>query len=316
MSSVENSEPIDGIAIIGMSGRFPGAGSVQQFWENLCNGCESISSFTAEELIALGKDAATVNSADYVARRAILGNSDRFDAEFFGFTPREAEMTDPQQRLFLECAWGALESAGYGAEKSRGPVGVYAGTGMAEYLFHLYSNRNLIRKSDAFHLLFGNEKDFLATRASYKLNLRGPSVNVNTACSTSLVAVAVACQSLLNGECDMALAGGVTINFPEQGGYIYAEGSIMAPDGHCRAFDADAQGTVGGNGVGVVVLKRLDDAVRDGDTITAVVRGFATNNDGAMKVGFTAPSVEGQAAVIREALANAGVSAESIGYVE
>src|SRR5579871_1611801 len=196
MSSVENSEPIDGIAIIGMSGRFPCAGSVQQFWENLCNGCESISSFTAEELIALGKDAATVSSADYVARRAILGNSGQFDAEFFGFTPREAEMTDPQQRLFLECAWEALESAGYNPDTHRAPIGVYAGASLSNYLFMLFSNPELVELVGNFQIEIGNDKDFLSTRTSYKLNLCGPSVNVNTACSTSLVAATLACQSL------------------------------------------------------------------------------------------------------------------------
>src|SRR5579871_2584871 len=207
MSSVENSEPIDGIAIIGMSGRFPCAGSVQQFWENLCNGCESISSFTAEELIALGKDAATVSSTDYVARRAILGNSGQFDAEFFGFTPREAEMTDPQQRLFLECAWEALESAGYDPEKFPGMIGVYAGMSFSAYTWQLAGEDSTHDSVSAFRTLIGGaEKDHLATTISYRLNLRGPSFNIQTACSTALAAVHVASRSLMTYECDMALA--------------------------------------------------------------------------------------------------------------
>jgi acyl transferase domain-containing protein/acetylornithine/succinyldiaminopimelate/putrescine aminotransferase len=307
---------IDAIALIGMAGRFPGAKNIAQYWENLCKDVESVCSFTREELIAEGCDSALVNHPDYVPRRGIIQGSELFDAEFFGFSPREATVTDPQQRLFMECVWEALESAGYTPDACRVPIGVYAGTGFTEYLFHLYSDQELFRRSDAFHMLFGNDKDYLATRTAYKLNLRGPSVNINTACSTSLVAVSMACQALRNGECDMALAGGVRLNFPQKGGYLYQEGSIMSPDGHCRAFDAKAQGTVGGNGVGVVVLKRLEDALEDGDEVMAVIKGFAINNDGGQKVGFTAPSVEGQAAVISEALANAGVSPETVTYVE
>src|SRR5579864_1640896 len=316
MNNSEQSTPVDAVAIIGMAGRFPGAKSVEEYWLNLCNGVESISSFTPEDLRAAGKDPSVVTNPDYVPRRGILDGVELFDAEFFGLSPREAEVTDPQQRVFLECAWQALELAGYDPDRFRGSIGVYAGTSLSEYLFYLYSNPELIRRAGSFQTVHGNDKDFLATRTSYKLNLRGPSVNINTACSTSLVAVAIACQSLLNGECDMALAGGVTISFPQITGYFFQEGSIMSPDGHCRAFDARAQGTVGGNGVGIVVLKRLEDAVADGDHVIAVIKGFATNNDGAMKVGFTAPSVEGQTAVIRAAMAHAGVKPDSITYVE
>ena len=277
---------------------------------------KSISSFSREELLAAGKDPGVVNNPDYVPRRGVLEDVERFDAEFFGFSPREAEVTDPQQRVFLECAWQALECAGYDADRYKGSIGVFAGTALSEYLFYLYSHPELIRRAGSFQTVHGNDKDFLATRTSYKLNLRGPSVNVNTACSTSLVAVSLACQSLLSGECDIALAGGVTINFPQRTGYFYQEGSIMSPDGHCRAFDAQAQGTVSGNGAGVVVLKKLEDAISDGDTIVAVIRGFATNNDGSLKVGFTAPSVDGQAAVIHDAMASAGVKPETITYIE
>lgn len=316
MSNPNHMDGMDAVAIIGMAGRFPGARNIDEYWTNLCNGVESISSFTPEELLAEGKDYELVNNPDYIRRRGVIEDATLFDAEFFGFTPREAEVTDPQQRVFLECAWQALESAGYDADRSKHSIGVFAGTSLSEYLFYLYSHPELIRRAGSFQTVHGNDKDFLATRTSYKLNLRGPSVNVNTACSSSLVAVSVACQSLLNGECDMALAGGVTINFPQKTGYLYQEGSIMSPDGHCRAFDARAQGTVSGNGTGVVVLKRLEDALSDGDEIFSVIKGFAINNDGALKVGFAAPSVEGQASVIHAAMGNAGVKPESITYIE
>jgi acyl transferase domain-containing protein len=306
----------DAIAIIGLAGRFPGARNVTAFWRNLCDGVESISSFTPEELIAVGRDAGVVTRPDYIARRGVMADTDLFDAAFFGFSQREAEMTDPQQRLFMECAWEALEAAGCDPARGRGAIGLYAGAAMTEYQSHLYAHRDLIRASDAYHILFGNEKEYIATRTSYKLDLRGPSLSVNTACSTSLVATALACQGLLNGECDIALAGGVAVNFPDKGGYLYSEGGIMSPDGHCRAFDARADGTVGGNGVGIVVLKRLDDALEDGDDVVAVIKGFAMNNDGARRVGFTAPSIEGQTAVIREALAMAGVDAATVTCVE
>lgn len=306
----------DAIAIIGLSGRFPGAPDVETFWRNLREGVDSVSSFSTDELIAAGRDRAVVTRPDYVARRGILAGSDQFDAAFFGFSQREAEMTDPQQRLFMECAWEALETAGYDPGRFDGAIGLYAGAAMTEYVAHLHANRDLIRTSDAYHILFGNEKEYIATRTSYKLDLRGPSICVNTACSTSLVAAALACQGLLNGECDIAMAGGVAINYPDKGGYIHSEGGIMSADGRCRAFDAAADGTVGGNGLGIVVLKRLDDAVRDGDDVIAVIRGFATNNDGARRVGFTAPSIEGQTAVIREALTMAGVDASTITMIE
>jgi acyl transferase domain-containing protein len=304
------------IAIIGMAGRFPGAQTLDEFWHNLVNGVESISTFSDEQVLAAGVDPALVASPYYVKAGGVLKDIELFDAAFFGFYPREAALTDPQQRLFLECAWEALESAGYDPEAYDGPIGVYAGAGISTYLlFNLLSSQR-IESTDQWAVVMNNDKDFLPTRVSYKLNLRGPSVNVQTACSTSLVAVHLACQSLLSYESDMALAGGSTIRIPQERGYLYQEGGIASPDGHCRAFDAQAQGTVGGNGVGVVVLKRLADALADGDYIHAVIKGSAINNDGSLKVGYTAPSVDGQAEVIARAMAVAQVDPATIGYVE
>ncbi|OQY54262.1 MAG: hypothetical protein B6247_12250 [Candidatus Parabeggiatoa sp. nov. 2] len=306
------------IAIIGLSGSFPEANTLEEFWRNLQDGKEAISFFSDEELISSGIDTATLNKPNYVKAGAVLSDIEQFDAAFFDFSPREAEVMDPQHRLFLECAWEALENAGYEAGTDEYSIGVYAGVGMNTYLLsNLYPNRELLSESvGSFQLLIENDKDFLPTRVSYKLNLTGPSINVQTACSTSLVAVHLACQSLQDGECDIALAGGVTVHVPQKVGYWYQEGMISSPDGHCRAFDAKAQGTVGGNGVGIVVLKRLEDAIADGDCIHAIIKGSALNNDGSLKVGYTAPSVEGQAAVISEAQAVAGVDAESITYIE
>ncbi|WP_413198535.1 beta-ketoacyl synthase N-terminal-like domain-containing protein [Nostoc piscinale] len=307
----------DAIAIIGMAGRFPGANKVDSFWQNLRNGVESISTFTDEELIAAGIDAKLLNNPNYVKASAILENIDLFDAAFFGFSPREAEVTDPQHRIFLEAVWEALENAGYNSETYRDRIGLFAGVAASDYLLsNLYNNRSFLESADSYQVLIGNDKDFLPTLVSYKLNLRGPSINVQTACSTSLVAVHLACQSLLNGESDIALAGGVTIAAKPKTGYEYQPGGIKSPDGHCRAFDINANGTVFGNGVGVVVLKRLEDAINDGDFIHAIIKGSAVNNDGSLKVGYTAPSVDGQREVILEALALAGVEAETVSYIE
>jgi acyl transferase domain-containing protein/acyl carrier protein len=300
-----------------MAGRFPGAPNLAQFWENLRDGVESISFFTTEELRAEGLDPDEVSDPAYVPAKAVLEGIEEFDAAFFEYSPREAEMLDPQHRLMLECAVEALEDAGYDPEKFAGRVGVYAGVSAGTYLnVNLASHRELVERIGSYQVDIGNHGEFVPTSISFKLNLRGPSINVQTACSTSLVAVHVACQSLLNGECDMALAGGGSVTFPHKEGYLYQEEGIMSPDGHCRAFDARAQGTVGGEGAGVIVLKRLTDALADGDCIHAVIRGSAVNNDGSLKVGFTAPSIDGQAEVIAEALALAGVEAESISYVE
>ncbi len=305
------------IAIIGMSGRFPDAPVLEAFWQNLRNGVESVTFFSDDELLSSGIDTAILNKPNYVKAGAVLSDIEDFDALFFDVNPKEAEITDPQHRLFLECAWEAIENAGYEVGTDEFSIGVYAGVGVNTYLLNnLYPNRDLKNMVNTYQLMIGNDKDFLPTRVSYKLNLKGPSINVQTACSTSLVAVHLACQGLLNGECDLAMAGGVSVHVPHKSGYWYQEGMIHSPDGHCRAFDAKAQGTVGGNGVGIVVLKRLDNAIADGDSIHAIIKGSAINNDGAMKVGYTAPSVSGQAAVISEALAFADIESETISYVE
>lgn len=316
MNNLAADDSLGSIAIIGMAGRFPGARNVEQFWHNLREGIESLSFFTDEELEAAGIEPSLLKHPAYVKAGMILEDIELFDASLFGFTPREAEITDPQQRLFLECAWEALESAGYDSERYEGAVGVYAGVGIGSYLLNLYTNREMIGPVLGVQAVIGNDKDYLSTRVSYKLNLRGPSVTVQTTCSTSLVAVHLACQSLLHYECDMALAGGVKTDVPQKAGYMYQEGGILSPDGHCRAFDSEAKGTIGGNGVGIVVLKRLAEAVADGDQIHAVIRGSAINNDGAMKIGYTAPSVMGQAEVIAMAQAVAEVEPDTISYIE
>lgn len=304
------------IAIIGMEGRFPGAKNIDEFWKNLQNGVESISFFTDEELLASGIEADVINDPNYVKAGAVLEDIELFDAGFFGFNPREAEITDPQHRIFLECAWSALENAGYNSETYAGAIGVYAGASLSGYLLNIYLNPKIRDAVDLNQLEIGGDKDFLTTRVSYKLNLEGPSYTVQTACSTSLVAIHLACQSLLNGECDLALAGGVSISAFRKTGYFYQDGGIASPDGHCRAFDAQARGTVGGEGVGIVVLKRLDDALADGDTISAVIKGSAINNDGSNKVSYTAPRIDSQAKVIRTSQAIAEVEPETITYIE
>jgi acyl transferase domain-containing protein/acyl carrier protein len=307
---------LKGIAVIGMAGRFPGAKSVDQFWQNLRDGVESISFFTDDELVNSGLDPALLRDPNYVKARAVLEDIEMFDASFFGFTPREAALMDPQHRLFLECAWEALENAGYDPEADKELTGVYAGASLSSYLINnLVSDPNL-SKSGSLPIVISNDKDYLSTRVSYKLNLKGPSISVNTACSTSLVAVHLACRGLLSYQCDRALAGGVTIEVPHKEGYFYQEGGITSPDGHCRAFDAKAKGCPSGNGVGIVILKRLEDALADGDCIYAVIKGSAINNDGSEKVSFTAPSVTGQAEVIAEAQAIASFEPDTITYIE
>ncbi|MFN8488411.1 MAG: amino acid adenylation domain-containing protein [Caldilineaceae bacterium] len=310
------------IAIIGMAGRFPGATTIEQFWQNLCDGVESITFFTDDELEQLSPTLR--QNPNYVKAGGILSEIEQFDAAFFGYSPKEAAITDPQQRILLECAWEAFERAGYNPESYPGLVGVYAGSSLSTYLLNnvgpslgIAIEQPFIETDMAqFQAKIGNDRSYLATRIAYKLNLKGPSINVQTACSTSLVAVHLACQSLLTGECDLALAGGVSVVVPHKGGYLYEEGMVRSPDGHCRAFDAQAQGTLFGNGAGLVLLKRLPEALADGDQIIAVIKGSAINNDGCVKVGYTAPSVEGQTTVIRQALAQAGVPADTIGYVE
>lgn len=317
MSLTETLDAIEGIAVVGMSGRFPGAPNVEKFWENLRDGVESVTFFTDEELKDCGVSPSAFNHPNYVKAKPVLSDMEMFDAAFFGYTPREAEMMDPQHRIFLECAWAALESAGYDSDRYAGKIGVFAGASLSAYVFNVLASLKGREQIGALQQLgIGNGLGTFTTRVSYKLNLKGPSVSVQTACSTSLAAVHMACRSLLDYQCDMTLAGGVSIIIPNSEGYHYEEGGIFSPDGHCRAFDAQARGTTVGDGVGIVVLKRLSDAIADGDSIHAVIRGTAMNNDGSLKVGFTAPSVDGQADVIAEAQAVAGVEAESIGYVE
>jgi amino acid adenylation domain-containing protein len=309
------------IAIIGLAGRFPGAHDVETFWQNLRDGIESISFFSENELEVV--DPTLLAEPNYVKAGASLPDIDQFDASFFGYSAREAEMMDPQHRMFLECAWEALESAGLNPEIYPGLIGVYAGSGMNTYLMNnvhpnqkFFPMRTFLESSSNLQVRLANGADFLTTRVSYQLNLTGPSVNIQTAGSTSLVAVHNAGQSLQHGECDMALAGGISITVPQKVGYLYQEDMICSPDGHCRAFDARAQGTVFGSGCGIVVLKLLSQALEDGDQIHAVIKGSAINNDGALKVGYTAPSVEGQTQVVSEALARANVEAKTISYVE
>jgi amino acid adenylation domain-containing protein len=316
MDSTQVEEMLEGVAIIGLSGRFPGAGNVDEFWRNLREGVESVKFFSDEELLAAGVSAEVLAAPNYVKASGVLEGIELFDASFFGFSPREAEIMDPQLRFFLEGSWEAMENAGYNSETYPGPIGVFGGMHMSKYLLtNLLPNRELTEAAGPLQLRIWNDKDFLASLVAYKMNLRGPSVTIQTACSTSLIAVCFACQSLVNYQCDMALAGGVTITVPHQVG-SYSQEGVLSPDGHCRAFDADAQGTVGGNGMGVVLLKRLADAVADGDTIYAVLKGWAMNNDGSAKIGYTAPSVEGQMEVIGMAQALAGVEPETVTYIE
>lgn len=305
------------IAIVGMAGRFPGADTVEEFWQNICNKKESIRFFTPDELRAAGVPDDVIRQPNYVPAKGVLNNVAEFDAAFFNFTPREARITDPQQRLFLECAWQALEDGGCVPSLFKGRIGVYGGVGINQYLAnHLSTHPELLASVGDYAVMLGNDKDFLCTRVSYKLNLNGPAMVVQTACSTSLVAVHTACQALLSEECDAALAGGVSLSRYGNHGYFYHDGMIMSPDGHCRTFDADAAGTVQGQGCGLVLLKRLDDALRDNDHIYAVISGSATNNDGSNKTGYTAPSVEGQAKAIRLAQASANVTPSKISYIE
>ena len=298
------------IAIIGMSARFPGAKDLDTFWANLKAGKESITFFSEDELAPYHD----TQDPDYVKAAPALADIDMFDASFFGYAPREAQMMDPQHRLLLECAATALEHAGYASNTYDGLISVFAGSAMNTYL--LFSGLAPKYIDEYLPTLIGNDKDFLATRISYKLNLKGPSVTVQTACSTALVATHMACQSLLNGESDIALAGAVSVRVPHNAGHQYVPGSVFTPDGHCRPFDAKANGTIFGSGVGVVVLKRLDYAIEDGDHIHAVIKGTAINNDGASKVDFTAPSVASQSEAISEALGVSGIDAGTISYVE
>jgi acyl transferase domain-containing protein len=306
------------VAVIGMVGRFPGAPDVEAFWRNVEGGVDSISHFSEGELEPSRFETPAIRALpSYVKARGIVEDATLFDAAFFGLTPLDAAVMDPQHRLFLEGAWSALEHAGYDPASFPGPIGVWGGMGSAMYLLeNVLPRRDVLEQIGPFQAMLANEKDYLTTRVSYKLDLRGPSVNVYTACSTSLVAVCHAYQALLGYQCDLALAGGVSVGIPQRRGYVYQEGAIGSPDGRCRPFDAEAAGTVFSDGLGIVVLKRLAEALEDGDTVHAVIRGTAVNNDGAGKVSFTAPSVDGQAEVIAMAQAVAGVDPGSISLIE
>jgi amino acid adenylation domain-containing protein len=307
---------LDGIAIIGMAGRFPGADSVEALWSNLCEGIESCTLFREDE-IDPSVGAELRNDPNYVRARGIVEGAETFDAAFFGISPREAEVMDPQARVFLELAYTALENSGYTPESYQGEIGLYAGSGQNTYFeYHISGRPEIIDRLGAFQTMLANEKDFVTTRTSYKLGLTGPSLSINTACSTSLIAVIQAFQGLMNRDCDIALAGGISITTPQNRGYLYQEGSMLSPDGHCRPFDANAQGTLFNSGAGIVVLKRLEEAIDDGDRIYAVIRGVGMNNDGTDKVSFTAPSVNGQAGAIERAQAHAGIDPETITYIE
>jgi acyl transferase domain-containing protein len=305
------------VAIIGMAGRFPGARDIDTFWRNLTAGVESRTVFTDDELKAEGYTPMMLQSPKVVRSGFILDDVEMFDAAFFGLNPREAELLDPQHRLFLECAWQAIENAGYDPDTFPGNIGVFGGATLSSYLTqNVFRNPEVVKAVGARQAVYGSVPDYMVTRVAYKLNLKGPAYFVQSACSTSLVAVYLACRSLAAGECDIVLAGGVSVAVPQRSPYVYEEGGMLSPDGICRTFDSRARGTVFGSGVGMVVLKRLADAIADGDTIHAVIKGSAANNDGSLKVGFTAPGVVGQSRVIRDALRNADTPADTISYVE
>lgn len=304
------------VAVVGMAGRFPGAPDLDVFWRNLREGVESVVPVTAADLAGCGMDPTLIDQSGYVAAAAPIDEIDMFDAPFFGYSPREAEGIDPQQRLFLEAAWHALEDAGMDPVQSGSNVGVFAGCTMSTYVHQLYANAKYMAGAGALQTLISNDKDYLSTRVSYKLNLQGPSIGVQTACSTGLVVVVMAANALLSGECDTALAGAVTVRVPHRAGYWFQPGGIYAPDGHCRPFSGDAQGTVFGSGLGIVVLKRLADAISDRYNVRAVIRGATINNDGGFKVGFTAPSLRGQTEVIKAAHSTARIDPSTIDYVE
>ena len=309
-------DPREPIAIVAMAGRFPGAGDVEAFWDNLCAGRDTITRFSPEQLDP-SIPASERDDPAYVAARGVIEGVDRFDAAFFGIGPREAELMDPQQRIFLELCWECLERAGHVPDNAGGAVGVFAGMYNATYFQrHVAAHPQLVEALGAFQVMLDNEKDYIATRVANRLDLTGPAISVHTACSTSLVAISQAMDSLRNGRCRMALAGGAAVTCPPASGYRYQDGAMLSPDGRTRSFDADARGTVFSDGAAVVLLKRLSDAIADGNPVYAVLRGSAVNNDGGHKASFTAPSVQGQAAVIAMAQADAGVDAGSIGYVE
>ncbi|HMA63903.1 MAG TPA: type I polyketide synthase, partial [Chitinispirillaceae bacterium] len=313
----QNNDALDGIAIIGMACRFPMAKNVQEFWDNLVQGRDCIGTVSLDDARKAGVPEDVLNNPRYIRRGGRISNPEMFDAQFFGFSPKDAAIIDPQQRLFLQCGWEAIESAGYDVSVIKFPVAVFGGSNLNFYLLNnVINNPGVLKNYFELQTLFSSDKDYLATRLSYKFNLTGPSMTVQTACSTSLVATHLACQSLLTYQCDMALAGGVSLQIPWWNGYVIGDADIRSPDGVCRPFDAKANGTLFGEGCGIVVLKRLQDALQDNDHIYAVIRGSAINNDGSLKAGYTAPGVDGQTDVITSALDIASVNASDVTYVE
>lgn len=317
MKADSNESVIDGIAIIGMAGRFPQSDTIDQFWKNLIDGKDCISTLSIDDARAAGVPDSIINLPNYIRRGGRVKNPDLFDATFFGFSPKDAQLLDPQHRLFLQCGWEAIESAGYNLNNLNCQVGVFGGCNMNYYLINnLIANPGILSNYFELQTIFSSDKDFLATRLSYKFNLKGPSYTIQSACSSSLVAVHVACQNLLTYQCDMALAGGVSLQIPWWNGYIIGDADIRSTDGICRPFDKDANGTLFGEGTGIVVLKRLQEAIADNDTIYAVIKGSAINNDGSLKAGYTAPSIDGQVDAVTMALETAGISASDISYIE
>lgn len=312
------------IAVIGLACRFPGAENIDEFWKILLEGKDTITHFTDEELEKYEYEFEKLRTnPDFVKARGILNDIDKFDASFFGYTPKEAEGMDPQYRIWIETVWTALENSLCDPYSYKGKIGVFAGGSNSTYLLNnILRYPGAIEKfirtrgPESFQYMVGNDISCLPSKTAYKLDFRGPAINVQTACSTSLTAIALACNSLINGESDMGVAGGVSISVPQESGYMYQEGAITSPDGCCRSFDKDAKGTVFSNGVGVVVLKRLEDAIRDGDIIYSVIRGWAMNNDGNNKVSYVAPSIDGQSEAIKAAQIKAEVTPDDISYIE
>ncbi|MFD2588087.1 beta-ketoacyl synthase N-terminal-like domain-containing protein, partial [Croceitalea marina] len=303
------------IAVIGMAGRFPGAKNVSEYWENIKNGVETIIEFSEKELLDNGVSKEELSSEHYVRRRGIIKGVEEFDAETFGYNAHEAELMDPQMRIFHECTWEALEDSGYNPQTYNGEIGLYGGGANSswQYMSMAVIASNPAARFNAVSLI---DKDFICSKVSYNLNLQGPSMSVQTGCSTSLVALHQACQGIQNGECQMAIAGGVSVSAPPKVGYLYQDGMLSSRDGSCRAFDLKAGGTLFSDGAGAVVLKSLEQALEDGDHVYAVIKGSAINNDGNRKVGFTAPSTKGQYEVITAALQKSGITPENISYVE
>ena len=317
MNQPESNKNLECIAIVGIAVRMPGAADVRQFWENLKTGKESISLFSKDEMLEAGVSAEMIDLPNYVAAKGILDGVESFDANFFGIAPREAELMDPQHRVLMECSWAAMEDAGYVPAQYPGRIAVFTSAGMNTYLpVNLMSNPDLLEQVGGFELSIYNDKDFVPTRIAYSMNIKGPAIDIGTACSSSLVSTHLACQHLLTYQSDMALVGGITIHLPQKVGHLHEAGSAYSPDRHCRPFDATQSGLIDGNGAAVIIVKRLEDALNDGDKIHALIRGSAINNDGSDKVGYAAPSVNGQAEAILEALAVAEVEADSISYVE